>query len=376
MSGDSFASRRRTARSSVPFHLLLLPSVLLVLLLFWQSHSSSSLDTFHTTRSEFQGIPNTEVTLARQKALQGEDKDIIASNSKGNMQITNTQLLKGSMPLRIITFNIRYATKTPVLGEQPWAVRGPKLTQQLIFNTEGHDNSFICLQEVLHSQVKDVQARLGHSWSHIGRGRDEKPTDGEFSPVFYRSDIWDCVKHDVKWLSETPHKPSKGWDAVLNRIVTMGLFRHKETGLTVIVMSTHFDHIGVKARENSAKLLIKFAREWNQGSDSDDPTPSAVLIGGDFNSDPSDGAYKLMTAKGSGMSDIADLVPNKEHYGNYLTYTSFGEPGESPSRIDFLFIKEPRSAKVRTFGVLANSFDDNVRLSDHRAVIADLSIPF
>lgn len=131
----------------------------------------------------------------------------------------------------------------------------------------------------------------------------------------------------------------------------------------------------MKARENSAKLLIKLAKEWNQHTSETVPEPSAVFIGGDFNSDPSDGAYKLMTAKGSGMSDVADLVPAAEHYGNYLTYTSFGEPGEIPKRIDFLFVKEPRDVKVNTFGVLANSFDDNVRLSDHRAVIADLSLP-
>jgi endonuclease/exonuclease/phosphatase family metal-dependent hydrolase len=136
-----------------------------------------------------------------------------------------------------------------------------------------------------------------------------------------------------------------------------------------------FDHIGVKARENSAKLLIKFAKEWMQSPDDGHVGPTAVLIGGDFNSDPTDGAYKLMTAKGSGMSDVADLVPEREHYGNYITYTSFGEPGEVPKRIDFLFIKEPRYATVKTFGVLANSFDDNIRLSDHRAVVADLSVP-
>jgi endonuclease/exonuclease/phosphatase family metal-dependent hydrolase len=241
--------------------------------------------------------------------------------------------------------------------------------------------------------VHDIQNQLGGGWSHIGRGRDKDPKDGEFSPVFYKTDTWECIGNETKWLSETPNKPSIGWDAVLNRIVTMGLFRHRATGSTVIVMSTHvrnqfllrlphvlifvqFDHIGSKARENSAKLLIKFAKEWNQKeSPGTGSKPSAVLIGGDFNSDPSDGAYRLMTAKDSGMSDVADLVPVSEHYGNYLTYTSFGEPGEVPSRIDFLFIKEPRQAEVTTFGVLANSFDDNVRLSDHRAVIADLQLP-
>lgn len=136
-------------------------------------------------------------------------------------------------------------------------------------------------------------------------------------------------------------------------------------------MSTHFDHLGVKAREHSAELLIKFADEWNQSGKF---SPSVTLVGGDFNSTPEDRAYKTMVAPGSGMSDISSLVLADKHYGYHDTYTSFGEPMESPSRIDFLFIKEPRTAVVTTFGVLPNSFDDHIRISDHRPVVSDLEI--
>ena len=276
-----------------------------------------------------------------------------------------------SMPLRVISYNIRYATQRPVLGERPWDVRCPKLCTQLRFITAGHESPFICLQETLYSQLIGIQSGLGPAWSHIGRGRGEGETDGEFSPIFYRSDVWNCVQSDTRWLSETPWKPSRGWDAALNRIVTMGDFSHKATGTRVVVMSTHFDHIGVKARENSAKLLIKFAKEWSL---SGELRPSVVLVGGDFNSTPDDGAYKAMTAPGSGMSDISDLVPVDRHYGNHLTYTSFGEPREWPKRIDFVFIQEPRTAVINTFGVLANSFDDQIRSSDHRPVVSDMEI--
>lgn len=276
-----------------------------------------------------------------------------------------------SMPLRVVSYNIRYATQTPVLGERPWDIRFPKLCTQLRFITAGQQSPFICLQEALYSQVIDIQANLGPSWSHIGRGRGEGETDGEFSPIFYRSDTWSCIRSETRWLSKTPWKPSQGWDAVLNRIVTMGEFTHKATSTRVIVMSTHFDHIGVKARQHSAELLIEFAKEWGQGSEIQ---PSVVLIGGDFNSTPDDGAYKTMTATGSGMSDLSSLLPLERHYGNHLTYTSFGEPTEWPKRIDFLFIQEPRTAVITDFGVLANSFDDQIRISDHRPVVADLEI--
>ncbi|KAM5356426.1 hypothetical protein ACJ41O_003072 [Fusarium nematophilum] len=296
--------------------------------------------------------------------------DDISSGASLRMDISSS---RAQMPLRIVTFNVRYATSHPVHGEKPWHVRCPKLTNQLAFITAGHENPFICLQECLHSQVKDIQDRLGDGWAHIGRGRGEHENDGEFSPVFYRSDTWRCERFETRWLSRTPYKPSRGWDAVLNRIVTMGEFSHLSTKTRVVVMSTHFDHIGATARQHSAELLIKFAREWGNSGSKAAGAPSVVLIGGDFNSPPDDGAYKVMTASNSGMSDISDLVSDSGHYGNHITYTSFGE-GWEPSRIDFLFIQEPRTANIRTFGVLANCFDDEVRVSDHRPVVSDMDI--
>ncbi|CAH0018325.1 unnamed protein product [Clonostachys rhizophaga] len=276
-----------------------------------------------------------------------------------------------TLPLRLITYNIRYASKHPVANEKPWEIRCPKLVTQLKFITEGHDSPFICLQEVLDSQVHDVQRGLGAGWGHIGRGREKGETDGEFSPIFYRSSTWRLTRYETRWLSKTPDRPSRGWDAYYNRIVTMGEFAHRTTNTTVIVMSTHFDHMGAIAREHSADLLIKFAKEWSAASEAD---VSAVLIGGDFNSAPDDDSYRRMTAPGSGMSDIADLVPDSRKYGNRLTYTSFGEPEYGSARIDFLFIKEPRTALVKSYGVLANQFEDGVLISDHRPVVADLEV--
>ncbi|KAH7309484.1 Endonuclease/Exonuclease/phosphatase family protein [Stachybotrys elegans] len=277
------------------------------------------------------------------------------------------------MTLRIVTYNIRYATEHPVAGERHWDVRCPKLGAQLSFLTSGHENAFLCLQEGLHSQLQDIRAQLGDAWSYIGQGRDDGDKAGEHSPIFYRSQFWNCERTETRWLSETPAKPSRGWDASQNRIVTIGEFSHKMTGTRVVVMSTHFDDAGAKARQASAKLLINFANEWDRGHGQRD-RPSVVLVAGDLNSTPDGGAYQAMTELGSGMFDISELVPESKRYGNYLTYTTFGEAGELPQRLDYLFIKEPRTAVVKSFGVLANSFDDQIRVSDHRPVVADMEI--
>lgn len=290
-----------------------------------------------------------------------------------------THDLEETIPFRIITFNIRYANPHPVPGEELWATRCPKLATQLRFLTAGHPVAFICLQEALANQVADIQEELGTSWAYIGLGRDDGVAAGEFSPVFYNADMWSCERSKTYWLSPTPEKPgSRGWDAVLPRIVTMGQFRHRQTGARAVVLSTHFDHRGVKAREESARLILRLTDSWVGSS-----RPLAgcqqgkppVFLGGDFNSSPSDKAYLTMTAAGTGMTDISTLIPKDQRYGNELTYSSFGENGEVPKRIDFLFVKDTSDIKFHTFGVLANRFDDGVFLSDHRATVADMDIP-
>lgn len=102
------------------------------------------------------------------------------------------------------------------------------------------------------------------------------------------------------------------------------------------------------------------------------PAPSAILLAGDFNSPPDDGAYQIMTSPDSVMEDIGIKVPKEHRYGNELTFTSFGHVDNTPSRIDFIFSRKEDKLTYRSYAVLANRFDDGVYLSDHRACVADL----
>jgi hypothetical protein len=132
------------------------------------------------------------------------DNSISTSNSKSYL-----------IPIRIITHNIRYATTSPFKGEEPWSVRCPLVCSQLVFNSILPE-TFISLQEVLHSQLMDINDALNDStvlggpWSHIGVGRDDGEEAGEYSPIFYRPDVWQLLTWKTVWLSETPDKPSIG----------------------------------------------------------------------------------------------------------------------------------------------------------------------
>ncbi|KAG9234969.1 endonuclease/exonuclease/phosphatase family protein-like protein [Amylocarpus encephaloides] len=276
--------------------------------------------------------------------------------------------------LRVITHNIRYATETPFKGEELWPIRRPKLCSQLVFNSIAIPTTFICLQEVLHLQLVDILESLNASspqkeWECIGVGRDDGKQAGEYSPIFYRRTIWKLLEWKTVWLSETPTKPSKGWDAASIRIVTIGIFMHIHSGEHVLVMSTHFDDQGAKSRQESAKLILATIK-----SETETHKFSTVVLAGDFNSPPGDGAYQTMTGSQSNMVDTSTLVPEDQHYGNVLTFTSFGYVDNDPSRIDFIFLRKGDGVLCRTFAVLANRFDDGVYLSDHRAVVIDLQL--
>ncbi|KZL69545.1 endonuclease exonuclease phosphatase family protein [Colletotrichum incanum] len=278
------------------------------------------------------------------------------------------------MPVRIMTLNVRYAVKKTLLpNEQPWEVRCPKIASQLRLYTTGQENTFICTQEVQHQQLLDLQTELGARWAQIGRGRADEANGGEFSPIFYQADHWSVERTKTYWLSPTPETPSNAWGATINRIVTVGLFKHKDSKTRVIVMSTHLDHKSYEARRESAKLLLEIARNWKEECNVVYENDIPTFLGGDFNSGPEDEPHRLLTASFDAMRDMSDLVPAKRHYGNKITYTTFGEA--EPATIDYLFVLSPKNIEFCNFAVLENRFDDGVYYSDHRPVLADVEVP-
>lgn len=178
-----------------------------------------------------------------------------------------------SQQMNIITFNIRL--NTPNDGINAWPNRIDMVCGLLKF----HDPDIFGLQEALHGQIEDIQKNLpDYEW--FGVGRDDGEKAGEFSPIFFIKTKFILIENGTFWLSETPEKPGKGWDAAFNRVVTWGKFKSKVTGKQFLVFNTHFDHIGNEARKNSAFLIRDKIKEIsnNQGL--------PVILVGDFNLEP------------------------------------------------------------------------------------------
>lgn len=178
-------------------------------------------------------------------------------------------------------------------------------------------------------------------WAFIGVGRDDGKDSGEFVPILYRKNTYSLVKFTNIWLSKTPHKPSKGearsfnrhgwnspgfvsrlsgWDALYwNRICTIGEFKHKASGKKLVVMNTHLDDQGVESRRKGAELIIDWANKLlHQGR------YRGVLLTGDFNSEPTDDAYRtIQFGEDSPFTDVALKydVGDIQRQGHQNTFT-------------------------------------------------------
>jgi endonuclease/exonuclease/phosphatase family metal-dependent hydrolase len=272
------------------------------------------------------------------------------------------------------------------------------MINELQFHTRHNPESFICLQEVLHNQLEDILHGLnsgigngsttanfkhagagGSEWTYIGVGRDDGRKAGEYCPIIYRPGIWKLEHSQTLWLSETPSVPSRGWDAALMRILTIGIFKHYVSHKTVLAMNTHLDHQGSKARFEAARLILRQVDNYINGGYGESIT--GVFLAGDFNSEEKQEAYSVITEPGSPFRDAQKQVDPTFRYGNENTYTGFGYDGERATRIDYIFLApgsmsllEGHPWVIQGYSVLPSRFDDGVYNSDHRAVVTDTQL--
>ena len=152
--------------------------------------------------------------------------------------------------ITVASYNLRNANGSDSAKGNGWGQRYPVIAKMVQY----HDFDIFGTQECFIHQLKDMKEALP-GYDYIGVGRDDGKEKGEHSAIFYRTDKFDVIEKGDFWLSETPDVPSKGWDAVLPRICSWGHFKCKDTGFEFLFFNLHMDHIGKKARVESAYLV-------------------------------------------------------------------------------------------------------------------------
>lgn len=252
--------------------------------------------------------------------------------------------------LRVATYNIRYDNPEDSLNS--WKYRLPVVKDLVRF----HDFDILSIQEGLQHQVMQLEKQL-EVFEFYGVGRDDGKTQGEYSGIFYKKNKFKRTEGGTFWLSETPDRPSKGWDAALPRICTWIKLLDKN-GNPFFVFNTHFDHKGVQARKESIKLIMKKIQEI--------AGKSPVILTGDFNFSQKDENFTLaLTSKylkdGYSAAEVR-YAPNG-------TFNGFDITSKSEDRIDHIFVSPHFT--VKKYAILTDSYLGRFP-SDHFPVVVDL----
>ncbi len=253
---------------------------------------------------------------------------------------------------KVMTYNIKL--DYPKEGENNWQLRKPFLIEQILFLKP----DVLGVQEALLNQMCDLDALL-MNYDFIGIGRDDGKKQGEYSAIFYNKNRLHVVQSDTFWLSPTPEKVSKGWDADFPRICTYALFQEKNSETKFWVFNTHFDHVGKEARENSVALILQKIMELNVQNYS-------VILTGDFNLEPNEKPIQQLANHLNDSKTIAKLS-----FGVEGTYNGFRYHKPALRRIDYIFVSH--NILVDTYATL-NTHNNGFYPSDHFPVWAEIYI--
>lgn len=260
------------------------------------------------------------------------------------------------LQVRLMTWNIRYANKEDEAAGHGWPQRRGRVFELV----KANNPDVLCVQEPLDRQMGDLTEALS-DYDHYGIGRDDGKRAGEFTGVFYKRERFERIEEQTMWLSVTPDVPSKGWDAVLPRIATRVRLRDKITGTIFDVWGTHFDHVGITARIESARMLNARAAS----------AAVPTVLAGDLNTEPTDPAYPAMVAQGA-LRD-ARQISESQPTGSVGTFCGWKQPIKAGGPIDYIFAS--KDVRVARYDVSTQGFQQLPNLSDHLPIVADLLIP-
>lgn len=254
-----------------------------------------------------------------------------------------------SSELKVMSYNIRLGSATD--GTNSWMYRCPATLEML----EDQKPDVVGLQEALRDQVMFIE-EFTKDYDYVGVGREDGKKEGEHMAIFWNKKTVKLMKWGTFWLSETPEKPSMGWDAACYRTATWALMKDKRTGEKFYFVNTHLDHVGVEARKNGLKLIVERIGQIN-------PEGYPMVLTGDFNIKPSAPELKDLDACMKSARKVALTTDS------HNTFNNWGK-AKSDMIIDYIYISGFSSCLE--YQTVTKKYAQRTYISDHYPIFARL----
>lgn len=248
--------------------------------------------------------------------------------------------------LKVMSYNIRLGSAND--GTNSWAMRYIATGEML----EDQKPDVFGVQEALEYQVRFIEEMCGYE--SVGVGRDNGKKEGEYMSIFWNKKKVSMLKWGTFWLSETPDKPSMGWDAACKRTATWALMKDKRTGKKFYFVNTHLDHKGKEAQKNGLKLIVERIAEIN-------PDGYPMILTGDFNMEPDNSNLKDLDSKMQSVRKIAEKTDAHDTFNGW---------GRGKGIIDYIYVSGFSS--YPEYQTVTKRYADRKFVSDHYPVCARL----
>ena len=217
--------------------------------------------------------------------------------------ISSAQEQDREYDLKVMSYNIRMGSAKD--GTNSWEFRYPATALML----EDQKPDVFGVQEAFNYQIRFIEDNF-EDYDCVGVGRDDGKQKGEFMSIFWNKKTVKMIKWGTFWLSETPEKPSMGWDAACKRTATWALMKDKKTGKQFYFVNTHLDHRGAEAQRKGLELIVERIAQIN-------PKGYPMVLTGDFNVKPDNAALKDLDTKMQSARKIAPRTDNHPTFNNW-----------------------------------------------------------
>ena len=255
---------------------------------------------------------------------------------------------KESEGLKVMSYNIRYGLAED--GTNSWKYRCPATIEML----EEQCPDVFGVQEAYDFQIEFIN-EFARNYKSVGVGRIDGKKDGEQTAIFWNKKTVSMLKWGNFWLSDTPEKPSMGWDAACTRTATWALMKDKKTGRKFYFVNTHLDHVGKEARKNGLKLIVDRIAEIN-------PEGYPMVLTGDFNMRPDDSSMVEIDKIMKSARKVADKTDNLG------TFNGWGRVHDNV--IDYIYVSG--FSDVPEYQTITKKYAERPFISDHYPIMSVL----
>ena len=253
--------------------------------------------------------------------------------------------------LKLMSYNIRYIDAPGDEGEFAWEAR--RESSITMIRRERPD--VIGFQEPKRPQLDYLIEQLPE-YGHVEMGRDYgvKSDGGEHLMVMYLRDKYELLDWGYYWLSETPDRVSRGWDAMCRRVTVWVKLRDRYTDGEFYYFDTHLDHQGNTARLEGAALNVAKMKQIAGKK-------APVFISGDMNAEFDTPTGRFLDPFMKWMKPARNKAAESD---DRATFNGFGKTGLH--WLDHLFYRNARPLKYETL----DGADYGVKyISDHYPVV-------